>query len=230
MSQRVLGQVTTVLRGRAVPYSRPGSRSAIAKQAVQGAVAVDGNSVAGDEQGDTRLHGGPDKAVHHYALDHYPAWRDALGALPALARPGAFGENISSTGIVESGLCWGDQVRMGSVLLEVSQTRQPCWKLNTRFGVPDMALRVQRTGRTGWYYRVIEPGTVQAGDTITLVARPHPEWTLARVIEVLYHRPLDVALLTGLAALRLPPSWQRLVAHRLEHGVQEDWSARTDGS
>ena len=230
MNPTVLGQVTAVLRGRSVPYSRPGSRSAIMKQAVQGAVAVDGNGVAGDEQGDTRLHGGPDKAVHHYPLDHYPAWRDALGALPALAGPGAFGENISSTGIVESGLCWGDQVRMGSALLEVAQTRQPCWKLNTRFGVPDMALRVQRTGRTGWYYRVIEPGAVQAGDTITLVARPHPEWTLARVIEVLYHQPLDVALLNGLAALRLPPSWQRLVAHRLEHGALEDWSARTGGN
>lgn len=229
MNPTVLGQVTAVLRGRAVPYSRPGSRSAIEKQAVQGAVAVDENGVAGDEQGDTRLHGGPDKAVHHYPLDHYPAWRDALGALPPLDGPGAFGENISSTGIVESRLCWGDQVRMGSVLLEVAQTRQPCWKLNTRFGVPDMALRVQRTGRTGWYYRVIEPGAVQAGDTITLVTRPHPEWTLARVIEVLYHRPLDVALLNGLAALRLPPSWQRLVAHRLEHGALEDWSARTGG-
>ncbi|EER59592.1 MOSC domain containing protein [Acidovorax delafieldii 2AN] len=229
MNPTVLGQVTAVLRGRAVPYSRPGSRSAIVKQAIQGAVAVDGNGVAGDEQGDTRLHGGPDKAVHHYPLDHYPAWRDALGALPPLDGPGAFGENISSTGIVESRLCWGDQVRMGSVLLEVAQTRQPCWKLNTRFGVPDMALRVQRTGRTGWYYRVIEPGAVQAGDAITLVGRPNPEWTLARVIEVLYHRPLDVALLNGLAALRLPPSWQRLVAHRLQHGALEDWSARTGG-
>lgn len=230
MTQRVLGQVTAVLRGIAVPFSsRPGSRSAIAKQAVAGPVRVDAAGVQGDEQGDTRIHGGPDKAVHQYPLDHYATWRSELGRLPMLGRPGAFGENIASTGMAEADLCWGDRVRMGSVLLEVTQTRQPCWKLNARFGLPDMALRLQRTGRTGWYYRVIEPGTVQAGDAIALVARPYPAWPLARVIELLYHRTLDAALLQELAQLPLPASWQKLVARRLEHGVVEDWSARTAG-
>ncbi|KRC28987.1 MOSC domain-containing protein [Acidovorax sp. Root219] len=230
MKEPVLGQVTAVLRGSAVPFSsRPGSRSAIAKQAVTGPVCVDAAGVQGDEQGDPRIHGGPDKAVHQYPLDHYALWRSELGHLPVLERPGAFGENIASTGMAETDLCWGDRVRMGGVLLEVTQTRQPCWKLNTCFGLPDMALRLQRTGRTGWYYRVLEPGTVQAGDAIALVARPHPAWPLARVIEVLYHRALDAAQLRELAALPLPPSWQKLVARRLEQGTVEDWSRRTDG-
>lgn len=230
MTERVLGQVTAVLRGSAVPFSsRPGSRSAIAKEALAGPVRVDTAGVQGDEQGDTRIHGGPDKAVHQYPLDHYALWRSELGRLPVLGRPGAFGENIASTGMAEADLCWGDRVRMGSVLLEVTQTRQPCWKLNTRFGLPDMALRLQRTGRTGWYYRVVEPGTVQAGDAIALVARPYPAWPLARVIEVLYHRTLDAALLRELAALPLPPSWEKLVARRLEQGTVEDWGRRIQG-
>ncbi|CAN7694787.1 MOSC domain-containing protein [Acidovorax sp. LjRoot118] len=230
MTAVLLGQVAAVLRGAAVPFGdRPDTRSAIAKQAVAGPVPVDAAGLQGDEQGKIRIHGGPDKAVHQYPLDHYALWRSELGDLPVLEQPGAFGENIASTGMAEADLCWADRIRMGSVLLEVTQTRQPCWKLNTRFGLPDMALRLQRTGRTGWYYRVLALGTVQAGDAITLVARPYPAWPLARVIGVLYHRVLDAALLRELAALPLPAAWQKLVARRLEQGTVEDWSRRTQG-
>ena len=117
----------------------------------------------------------------------------------------------------------------GGVLLEVSQGRQPCWKLNDRFGVPAMARRVQDSGRTGWYYRVLQPGSVQAGDALVLVARPLPQWPLARIIAVLYHQPFDAAVLQALAALPLTPSWQRLVQGRLARGAAEDWQARLDG-
>lgn len=229
----VLGRVQAVLRGVAVPYARPDGRpgglSAIAKQPVGESVAIGPLGVAHDEQGDPRLHGGPDKAVHHYALEHYADWRGELGALPVLEAPGAFGENLASTGVTEATLCWGDRVRIGTALLEVSQSRQPCWKLNTRFGVRDMAMRLQRSGRTGWYYRVLEPGSVQAGDAIALVERPHAHWPLARVIDVLYRRALDAVLLRELAALSLPSSWQRLVQGRLERGTVEDWRPRTEG-
>ena len=225
-----LGTAVAVLRGRAVPYTRPGSRSAIAKTPVRGPVHVGPLGLEGDEQGDPKVHGGPDKAVHQYAQEHYAPWRTELGALPVLAAPGAFGENIASTGMTEHSLCLGDQVRAGSVLLEVSQSRQPCWKLNDRFGLPNMARRVQDSGRTGWYYRVLQPGSVQAGDALVLVARPFPEWTLARTIDVLYHQPFDAAVLHALAALPLTPSWQRLVQGRLARAGVEDWQARLDGS
>lgn len=225
-----LGTAVAVLRGRAVPYTRPGSRSAIAKTPVRGPVHVGPLGLEGDEQGDPKVHGGPDKAVHQYAQEHYVPWRTELGALPVLAAPGAFGENIASTGMTEHSLCLGDQVRVGSsVLLEVSQSRQPCWKLNDRFGVPTMARRVQDSGRTGWYYRVLQPGHLQAGDALVLVARPWPEWTLARIIDVLYHQPFDAAVLQALAALPLPPSWQRMVQGRLERAAVENWKARLDG-
>ena len=132
--------------------------------------------------------------------------------------------------MTEHSLCLGDQVRVGSsVLLEVSQSRQPCWKLNDRFAVPTMARRVQDSGRTGWYYRVLQPGHLQAGDALVLVARPWPEWTLARIIDVLYHQPFDAAVLQALAALPLTPSWQRMVQGRLERAAVENWKARLDG-
>ena len=93
-----------------------------------------------------------------------------------------------------------------------------------------MARRVQHTGRTGWYYRVLQEGALQAGDTVTLQARPWPQWPLARVIGVLYHQPFDAAVLQALAELPLTPSWRRLVEARLARGQVEDWSARMDGA
>ena len=224
-----IGTAMAVLRGHAVPYTRPGSRSAIAKTPVDGPVQVGPLGLEGDEQGDLKVHGGPDKAVHQYAQEHYTPWRTELGALPVLAAPGAFGENIASAGMTEHTVCLGDQLRVGNVLLEVSQSRQPCWKLNDRFAVPTMARRVQDSGRTGWYYRVLQPGCLQAGNTLVLVARPWPEWPLARVIDVLYHQPFDAAVLQALATLPLPPSWQRMVQGRLARAQVEDWRPRLDG-
>jgi len=225
----LLGRVITVLTGRARPYTRPGSRSAIAKQPVAGPVRVHGEGLAGDEQGDRRVHGGPDKAVHLYATEHYPLWRVELGARPVLGAPGAFGENLGTQGVTEADICLGDQLRIGDTLLEVSQARQPCWKLNDRFGVPDMARRVQQTLRTGWYCRVLEPGSLQANDAIALIARPHPDWPLRRLMELLYYRPLERELLMQVRELPLVSSWRRLIENRLVRGEVEDWAARIEG-
>ena len=230
---RPLGHLTAVLRGRALPYLRPdgqaGGMSAITKSPVNGPVAVGPLGLEGDEQGDLHVHGGPDKALHQYPQEHYAAWRAELGAQEVLETPGAFGENLASIGLTEATVCWADQVRIGTCLLELAQSRQPCWKLNTRFATADMALRVQTSGRTGWYWRVLQAGTLQAGDTITLVHRPHPEWPLTRVIALLYERELRPAVLHSFAALNLPPSWQRLVQRRLQSAQVEDWSARVQG-
>lgn len=226
---RRLAQIDAVLAGPARPYTRPQSMSAIDKRPVSGPVRVDRDGLAGDEQGDRRMHGGPDKAVHHYAFDHYAAWGRELGALPLLQRPGAFGENLSTHGLTEADMCLADRVRVGSVLLEVSQGRQPCWKLNDRFDRPDMARRVQQTRRTGWYYRVIEPGEFEAGDAVGLVARPFPDWPLDRLLALLYDASLDRRTLGQALELPLVPSWRALIERRLVQGKVEDWSRRLDG-
>lgn len=231
-------RIDTILTGRAVDYTRPGSRSAIDKRPVSDAVQVGINGIVGDEQGDLRVHGGPDKAIHHYPFDHYAAWQADIGAgtgaQALLAQPGAFGENLSTIGVTEADICVGDRLRAGSVVLEVSQLRQPCWKLNDRFStgdhpVRDMARRVQQTRRTGWYYRVLEGGRLRAGDTLEWLERPWPQWPLARVLEVLYRNMLDRAALTDMLALPLTPSWRKLVEGRLARGEVESWAKRIDG-
>ncbi|GAA3922787.1 MOSC domain-containing protein [Luteimonas lutimaris] len=222
-------RVDVLLAGAARPYTRPGSRSAIDKHPLAGMVAIGTLGFDGDEQGDPRVHGGPDKAVHHYAFDHYRAWRGDIGDSPLLHAPGAFGENISTRGLDEGNVCLGDRFALGSALLEVSQGRQPCWKLNDRFGVRDMARRVQATGRTGWYYRVLQPGNARAGDTLRLDARPYPEWTLRRLNALLFDRVLSREALEPALQLPLVPSWRKLIERRLQLDGVEDWTRRIDG-
>ena len=223
-------RIEQVRLGKAVDFTRPGSRSAIDKRLHHGPVEVGELGLFGDEQGDHRVHGGPDKAVHHYPHDHYPAWVRDLGPHPLLDAGGAFGENLSSTGLTESDVCLGDRFSLGTAIVEVSQLRQPCWKLSDRFGVPDMARRVQESGRTGWYYRVRVPGRVAAGDLLALQERPHPQWPLARLAELLYRRGIEPSVLVEVLRLPLVPSWRTLFERRLANGQVESWDKRLHGA
>ncbi|MCJ1884199.1 MOSC domain-containing protein [Pseudomonas sp. LA21] len=220
----------TLLTGRAVPFTRPGSRSAIAKTPRQESLSITTLGLASDEQGDLRVHGGVEKAIHHYPREHYAQWSAELGEHPLLSRPGAFGENFSSHGWTEADVCLGDRIRAGTALLEVSQGRMPCWKLNDRFEVAQMALRVQESGRTGWYYRVLEEGSVAAGATLELVERRHADWPLQRLSAVLFDKRVDADTLRQCLELPLAPNWRRTLERRLENGAVEDWSPRLQGS
>lgn len=180
-----------VLVGAIAPLSVSDPRpSGIDKHPVFGRVWLGRAGLEGDAQGDREAHGGFDKAVHHYALEHYPHWREELPhADVRLRTTGAFGENFSTRGWTEQDICLGDVIEVGTAKVEVSHGRQPCSKLNTRFATADMSVRVTRTGRSGWYYRVVEEGFVSAGDPMTIVARPHPEWTIARLFAALFGPP-----------------------------------------
>jgi MOSC domain-containing protein YiiM len=220
-------RILEVRTGRARPFGPRGLPSAIDKQPVAGPALAAADGLAGDEQGDRRHHGGPDKAIHAYALANYPLWAADLPAAAAHVRPGGFGENLVIEGATEADICLGDRWRLGGALLEVSQGRQPCWKLNLRFGLPDMARQVQTAGRTGWYFRVLEPGPVASGQTASLLQRPNPGWSLTRVNRLLYHCTLDRQALAELAELPgLPESWRRLARGRLGTGEVEDWVPR----
>lgn len=222
--------IDQLLIGPVVPLGPRAAPSGIAKRPAAGRVWLGREGFAGDAQGDRKHHGGPEKAVHHYAFDHYPRWREAIGDRDVLTRPGAFGENLSTTGITEADVAAGDTFRLGRALIQASQGRQPCWKLNIRFDVPDMALRVQRSGWTGWYYRVLEEGFVAVGDSLVLVDRLSPGWTIERLRRVLYVDTLDRDPLAAIAALEhLPESWRKLAARRLASGEVEDWSRRLVG-
>lgn len=176
--------ILAVLTGKAIPF-RGDEPSAIGKLPVAHAVAVDAMGLVGDEQADRSVHGGIDKAIHHYPADHYDWWRGQLGTAPLLDAAGAFGENISTIGLDENSVFLGDRFRLGSALVEVTQARQPCWKLDHRFETKGVMAGVVKTRRSGWYYRVLEAGTVRAGDDLELVDRPYPEWPLASLFGLL---------------------------------------------
>ena len=177
-------RILAVLTGKARPF-RDDEASAIGKLPVEDSVAVGPMGLAGDEQADRTVHGGIDKAIHHYPADHYDWWRGYLGDVPLLDAPGAFGENISISGLDEQNVFLGDRFRLGSALVEVTQARQPCWKLDHRFQTKGVMAQVVKTRRTGWYYRVLEPGEARAGDLLELVDRPYPDWPLASLFGLL---------------------------------------------
>lgn len=223
--------VITLLTGRARPLAGSDAQSGIMKTPVERPLRLGPEGFESDEQADRRVHGGVEKAVHHYPLDHYPLWREELGDLPALGTPGGFGENISALGPTENTVAVGDVFRLGTALLQVSQGRQPCWKLNHRFEVPDMARRVQQSGRTGWYYRVLEDGLVKTGDRLELVDRVAPDWTLHRLWRALYVDRLNLDELKDMAVLDvLAEGWRKYAVRRLESGRVEDWRKRLDGA
>jgi len=229
-------EIISVLVGKVAPLGERAVPSAIGKRPVEGAVAFDRMGLILDEQGDRSSHGGVEKAIHHYPFDHYQPWADQLQVEeggyhgPDLSKPGAFGENISTLGIVEKDVCLGDIFELGTGKVQIVQGRQPCWKLNERFGQKTMARLVQKSGMTGWYYKVLEPGEVASGDRFRLIERLAPAWPLSRVIELLYEKTTDFSALEDLVALPfLAKSWAGLVARRLERGEVEDWTARLEG-
>ena len=216
---------------QAIAHGAGTVQTGIFKRPVSGPVRVHAAQLDGDGQADLVHHGGPDKAIHAYAVTHLSGWADELPAQAERFRPGAFGEILVIGGASEADVCLGDRWRIGSALVEVSQGRQPCWKLNLRFDVADMARRVQESGRTGWYFRVIEPGLIAAGDRGALVTRPHPAWTLNRTSHLFYHDRMNRLALAELAQLPgLPDNWRRLAEARLSSGRTEDWSRRLGGS
>lgn len=227
---QTLGHITHLLCGSVQPFHLPETFSAIAKQPVQGPVHAGPLGLHGDQQADQRVHGGVDKAIHQYPSEHYVYWREQLGELPVLQAPGAFGENIASTGMTEADVCLGDQLQIGTALLEVSQSRQPCWKLNLRFDTADMSLRVQQTGKNGWYYRVLKAGDIHADDAICLAQRPLPDWPLTRVNALIFATTINTAELQAFSQLPLPPSWRKLIERRLESGQIEDMHKRLYGA
>lgn len=197
--------IEAVLTGTAQPL-RGEEMSAIVKMPRLGAVVVKPLGLDGDEQADTVHHGGVDMAVHHYPRDHYAWWAERMPDQALLSAAGAFGENISTTGLDENTACIGDRFRLGTALVEISQGRKPCWKLAHRLGRPALVAEIVKTGRSGWYYRVIEPGVVAVGDALTLERRPHPEWTVARVFGLIVggagkSDPASLKALSGLKPL-----------------------------
>lgn len=214
--------------GAADPMDRPWV-SGFLKEPVAGPVALGATNLDGDGQADLVHHGGVDKAVCCYPAAHYPGWRLELG-LPELAF-GAFGENFTIVGLAEPDVAVGDVFRVGGAVVQVSQPRQPCWKLARRWKIKTLTLTVQESGRTGWYFRVLSPGLVAAGDAVERIERPHPGWTIAEANRIMHRDKSDRDAAAALAALpALSASWKATLEKRTHKGVEPDAARRLEGT
>ena len=208
-------------RGKHVP-------SSFRKAPVQAAEALwlGETGLEGDAQADLKNHGGPDKAVCVYPLEHYPYWSARLGRNLS---PGAFGENFSTERLLEREVYVGDVYRVGGAVVQVSQPRQPCFKMAARHGVKDLAWWVQETGFTGFYFRCLEPGEVRVGGDIALLERSAPEVTVEEANRVMHHDKRDFAGIERLLAVpELSANWRRAFEKRLRD-MGEDAPPRLEG-
>jgi len=179
-------------------------------------VSIGLEGIDGDGQADSVNHGGPDKAICVYASEHFSYWRVFLKN--DLMDAGGFGENFTTEGIDESQICIGDRFQIGSAIVEVSQPRQPCWKLARRWDCKALTPEVQRTGKTGWYLRVIQPGEARAGETFQPVADgpASSEWTIAAANKVMYEPETPKKRIQELVSVAaLSESWKEQLSKRL---------------
>jgi MOSC domain-containing protein YiiM len=185
------------------------------KTPITGKIFVGETNLVGDGQADLKHHGGIDKAVLAYSADHYPVWRQRL-EMPDFPN-GAFGENLTIAGMDEDSVFIGDIFSIGSVTFEVSQPRQPCWKLARRWRMNELVLMVIENGWTGWYLRVVQTGQIEPGLPVKLLDRPNPDWPIARANRILHHHKKDLDLTLQLAGVpRLADAWVRELRERAE--------------
>ncbi len=177
------------------------------KKPVAGELLLSKQGFEGDGVGDRKHHGGEDKAVCTYSLDHYPYWGSVLGiAMPEAA----FGENLSVSDMVEDDVFVGDSFRIGTAVVQVSQPRQPCGTLAARYGRNDLVKLVVDSGRTGFYFRVLTEGQVRAGDTLDLKERDSRSVSIAFANHLFHHDHTDRdGIEKVLAVPALSGSWQR---------------------
>ena len=191
-----------------------GVTTGIFKQPVAGPIRVERLNLVGDKQADLSVHGGPNKAVYAYPMEHYGYWHSELAdELPW----GMFGENLTTQGLDENAVHIGDRFRIGTAELRVTQPRVPCYKLGIRFGRPEMVKRFLSSRRTGFYLAVAEEGEIRSGDPIKLVARDTDSLTVAEIIKLYAFEKRDREKLQRAAQLEaLPDSWRSYFLEQLQ--------------
>ncbi|WP_419466028.1 MOSC domain-containing protein [Alteribacter salitolerans] len=209
------GKVHSLNTGKVQVIAGSGKKevaSGIIKRPVEGSVFLTSVGLKGDEQEDLVHHGGVDKAVCVYPAEHYPYWHKKLGKE---IDAGAFGENVTVSGLVETEVCIGDTFEWGEAVVQVSQPRHPCYKLAKRHDVKELPLYVQESGYSGFYFRVLKEGHVSAEEDLRLKER-HTEMTIARVNRLNFQDADDVEGLKQLAELPyLAESWREGVEKKL---------------
>jgi MOSC domain-containing protein YiiM len=192
---------------REVVWKGMAVQTAIFKEPVAGAVTMRELNLAGDRQADLTVHGGPEKAVYAYPAEHYEYWSKQL---PDFSFSwGVFGENLTTEGLREDALCIGDLLCIGSTVLRVTQPRMPCYKLELRFDRDDMVKRFLMSGRSGFYFSVIEPGEIAAGSKVEILDRDLNKVTVSDIVRLYLGQARDPQLLQRATNVSsLPGNWK----------------------
>lgn len=192
-------------------------KTGIFKHSVQGRIMLRSTNLDGDRQADLSVHGGPNKAVYGYPSEHYAAWSAELPELLNLARTwGAFGENFTTEGLLETEVSVGDRYHVGSAVVRVTTPRLPCYKLAAKFQRDDMIERFVLSGRCGFYFAVVEEGEVGVGDKFEFLEREDPTLTIAEVNSLYTAKSPDrESLQRSIAVKLLPESWRDRFRARL---------------
>lgn len=185
-----------------------GRPTGIFKQPVQNRVRVGVEGLEGDAQGDRRVHGGPEKALHQFARPSYARLAEQFPECAGEFVAGSMGENLSVAGLDETQVRIGDVFALGGARIQLSQPRTPCWKIDARFGLEGIAGFVAAQGIAGWYYRVLDPGQVGPGDELRLLDRNAQALSLHQFNQLVRaHRPQVVDLLRVAGLPGLAPAW-----------------------
>jgi len=200
---------------REVIYKGKTVTTGIFKEPVEGRIRLRTLNLDGDRQADLSVHGGPSKAVYAYPIEHYEYWREQY---PGVDLPwGMFGENLTVEGLREDSLNIGDRVRIGSAQLMVTEPRLPCHKLAAKFGRDDIIKRFLHSGRTGFYFAVLQEGEVGTGDGIELVSRDEHNVTVADITRLYVREKDDMTTLRRAVQVEaLPESWRGYFQKRIE--------------
>ena len=227
MTTQKSAQLVAVLAGKVRDFpatEEPGHfgrpwRSAFIKEALTGTVQVRRLGLEGDEVADTKVHGGLEQSVLAYPYEHYQRWRSESGVEEM--GPGGFGENLCIDGLDESSVCIGDSYKIGTVLLQVSLPRLPCSSIDRRWRRKGLMKQVGEFSRTGWYFRVLQEGKLAASDPVFRTARPLPQWTVKRVLQLrLNNDEESLNQVTELAECDLlAPHWREHFAQRASRHV-----------
>ncbi|SMB99172.1 MOSC domain containing protein [Hymenobacter roseosalivarius DSM 11622] len=192
-------------------------RTSIFKQPVAEPVYVHAEHLAGDGQADLRVHGGPNKAVYAYPHEHYAFWQDFLP--PSRLVIGAFGENLTTIGLLENQVRVGDCYQIGTAVLMAIQPRQPCFKLGIRLQDESIVRRFEQSRRSGIYFRVQQEGILQVGDAITLVQPSASAVTIQDMIDSNAPGPKNPHKIREILELpHLSPSWRERLSQLIAAG------------
>lgn len=204
-------------------------RSAIEKRQTEGVLQLDATGLAGDEQAEKAFHGGPDRALCHYPREHYDYWKMMYPEIEDRFVAPFFGENISTLGMTEDTVFIGDIYQWGGAVIQITQPRSPCYKLNPLTDVSDFAQVMQDSRRTGWLYRVIGKGEVSGLHPLKLLTRTSAV-SVREAVAIAFHLPFDETEYRRLLhAPGLSASWTLTMQRRLTSGKIEDFNRRLFG-